>query len=138
MLARDARSLFCAALLTLAALVLLVQSRANAQDAGSEQPRILFLMPALDASTRAQLQDALYAQLSLVDAELVLRDDEDGRDAKALARAERARAVLWLDTEADGRWLLHIVDVVQERTVARRIDARGAQQGAAIRSKSVV
>jgi len=137
-LARDARSLFCAALLTLAALVLLVSGRANAQDVGAEQPRILFLMPALDASTRAQLQDALSAQLSLVDAELVLRDDEGGRDAHALAQAERARAVLWLDAEAEGRWLLHIVDVRQERTVVRRIDARGAQQSAAIEAVAVL
>jgi hypothetical protein len=138
-LARDARSLFCAALFCWVALALFAPPRALAQsDAGAPAPRVLFLMPELSAGLRTQLQDALHAQLSLVDAELVLRDDAEGREPSALAQAERARIVLWLDTSADGRWLLHIMDVGQQRSVARRIDAREPQRGAAIEAIAVL
>jgi hypothetical protein len=137
--ARDARSLFCAALFWCGALALFAPPRALGQsDAGAPAPRVLFLMPELNAGVRAQLQDALQAQLSLVDAELVLREDVDERDARALAQAERADMVLWLDANPDGRWLLHIMDVGQERAVVRRIDARDAQRGAAIEAIAVL
>jgi hypothetical protein len=139
-LGRDAWSLFCAALLVVwgGALALLVARPVSAQAASDEQARIVFLMPALDASSRAQLQDALYAQLSLVDAELVVLDDVEGRDSKELAQAERARAVLWLDTTSPDRWLLHIMDVHQERKVVRRIDAREGQRSAALEAVAVL
>jgi hypothetical protein len=123
----------------LSAFALLVSPRAHAQaDASAPAQRVLFLMPDLPASLRAQLQDALEAQLSLVDAELVLRDEPDERDERELAQAERARIVLWLEVSPDGRWLLHIMDVAQERSVARRIDAREAQRGAAIEAIAVL
>jgi hypothetical protein len=137
-LGRDATSLFCAALLALGALALLIARSVQAQAAGEEQARVVFVMPALDASTRAQLQDALYAQLSLVDAELVVLDDAEGRDPNELADAERARAVLWLDTTAGERWLLHILDVAQGRKVVRRIDAREGQRSAALDAVAVL
>jgi hypothetical protein len=111
---------------------------AAAQSSGEEQARIVFLMPAVDASTRARLQDALYAQLSLVDAEMVVLEDAEGRDPEALAQAERAVAVLWLDTTAEDRWLLHILDIAQARKVVRRIDTRDSQRGAALEAVAVL
>lgn len=137
MLGRDAWSLFCAALLASGALVASRPAHAQAV-ADDEQARIVFLMPALDASSRAQLQDALYAQLSLVDAELVLLEEAEGRDPKEVAEAEGARAVLWLDTAGEERWLLHIVDVHQGRKVVRRIDARDGQRSAALEAVAVL
>ena len=138
MLDRGAWTLVCAALLAWGALALLVARPAHAQAASDEQARIIFLTPELDASSRAQLQDALYAQLSLVDAELVVLDGAEGRDPKELAEAERARAVLWLDTTGGDRWLLHIMDVRQGRKVVRRIDAREGQRSAALEAVAVL
>lgn len=123
----------------LCAFALLATTRARGQtDASEPAPRILFLMPDLAASVRAQLKDALEAQLSLVDAELVLRDEPDDRDERELAQAEGARIVLWLEVSPDGRWLLHIMDVAQQRSVARRIDAREPQRGAALEAIAVL
>lgn len=138
MLDRDAWSLFCAALLAWSAVALVAPRPAHAQAASGGQTRIVFLMPALDASSSAQLQDALYAQLSLVDAELVVLDGAEGRDPKELAEAEGARAVLWLDTTGGDRWLLHIMDVRQGRKVVRRIDAREGQRSAALEAVAVL
>lgn len=136
-LARDAWSLFRSALVTLAVLAACSSWSEYAAAQPSEPPRVLFLMPALDESTRAQLQDALYAQLALVDGELVLREEQEGQNPRALAEAENARAVLWLDASGE-RWLLHIVDLAQERSVLRRIDARSGQQAAAIEAVAVL
>lgn len=145
---RDAASLLLRTALV-HALALSLMGRAYAQDAGEDEAqRVLFLMPELADSQRTQLQDALLAQLSLVDAELTIRDDEPGAqstpaqaradDAKARAVSEHARIVLWLDLEPDGRWLVHIMDVGQGRAVTRRIDARAAQQTAAIEAVAVL
>lgn len=109
--------------------------------------RVLFLVPDLEATVRAQLQDALAAQLSLVGAELVLRDDttagpsgsahDRANEIGARAQQEEARIALWLEVEAE-RWTLHVMDVGQGRAVSRRIDARPAQQAAAVETVAVL
>lgn len=154
MYARDARSFACLALLGVAAWCALLGPRAAAAQSGGEaRPRVLFLMPELRPDVRAQLREALLAQLALIDAELVLRDEDDpnasdgGALGERIERIERARALavasganvaVWLDAQPSGAWLVHILDVGQERMVVRRIDGRPQHQAAAVEAVAVL
>lgn len=145
MFARDARSLFCLALICAHGLPTLGADTARAQSPSEERARVLFLLPKVEASVRAQLREALEAQLSLVAAELLIEDDapqaiqaalaERIESAQALAQGERADVVLWLDP-GRGVWLLHVLDVGQDRMVVRRIDA--SNQSAAFEAIAVL
>lgn len=110
--------------------------------------RIVFLLPDLDATTLTQLNEALLAQLSLVDAELVVRQEPLSmqgapaltrtRVAQTIAEQEQAQVVIWLETEREGRWLLHVLDAAQSKVVVRPLDARDAQRPAAIEAVGVL
>jgi hypothetical protein len=110
--------------------------------------RIAFLVPALDATTRGQLREALLAQSAMLGAEIVLLDEAaDAPNAPARARAEAAREaareagaalVLWLDTSSEVAWSVHVLDMEQERAVARRIETRDTTRAASIEAVAVL
>jgi hypothetical protein len=143
--ARDSRSLCYLALICVYGLAAFAGDTALAQSATDQRARVLFLLPKLETSVRAQLREALEAQLALVDAELLIEDDTPHavrapladriESSQALAEQERADVVLWLDP-GRGVWLLHVLDVGQDRMVVRRIDA--SQQGAAFEAIAVL
>jgi len=143
--ARGARSWFCLALICAQGLATLAGDTALAQPREDERARLLFLLPKLEASVRTQLREALEAQVSLVGAELLIEDDapqavqaslaERIESSQALAGREQADVVLWL-APGRGVWLLHVLDVGQDRMVVRRIDA--SQQSAAFEAIAVL
>jgi hypothetical protein len=116
----------------------------NADDSAA----IVFVLPPLDAQSAEQLRDALLAQFALVDAQLLLRDEEAAQagapmhvrmaSAQELASEHHALAVLWLEAEPLGRWFVHVLDARHERVVVRRVDARDAQRPAAIEAVAVM
>ena len=107
---------------------------------------MLFLLPREDDAPQAELRDALLAQFALIQANLVFAPEPEGETslatrmqrAQALAAQHAAIAVFWIDTEPDGRWFLHMMDVQDERVVVRQIDASGERRTAAIEAIAVM
>ncbi len=129
----------------------LIGASAAAQPQAQPDPetrRIAFLLPALDAATRAQLREALLAQSAMLGAEIVLLEEApDAQDAPLRERVETARAAardqaaaiaLWLETSTEGAWLVHVLDMEQERAVVRRIETRDTARSAAIEAVAVL
>jgi hypothetical protein len=113
----------------------------------ARRDRVLFLLPpALAPDDREALGEALMAQFSLGKAELFLALDANGTGtlgehiASAAARAAEAQAavVCWIDAEANGRWLVHMLDPAGDRLLVRPVDASGAHTSAGIETVAVM
>jgi hypothetical protein len=129
---------------------LLAASAAAQLEATSEPAtrRIAFLLPALDAATHSQLREALLAQSAILGAEIVLLDE--AHEAQAAAQRERAEAaretardedaalVLWLETSVEGAWVVHVLDMEQDRASVRRIETRDTPRAATIEAVAVL
>ncbi|MDH5671511.1 MAG: hypothetical protein OEZ06_05130 [Myxococcales bacterium] len=110
-------------------------------------PAVLVLLPAIEPAAVRGLRDAMEAQFSLLDVSLHFELDASGAtslgarlaEAKALSdQIGGAAAVFWIDPQTDGRWLMHLMDPLEERIVVRAIelgeeaiDGSGAQAEAA-------
>ncbi len=107
---------------------------------------VVFLLPALDEQTQSELRDALLAQFALIDAELVIdgTGNPPGSLGDHMAEAQRratehdAIAVIWIDGNRDGRWLVHMMDIERERIVVRPADASGERRASAIEAVAVM
>jgi hypothetical protein len=106
---------------------------------------VLFLLPAAN-DNQVQLRDALLAQFALIDATLVFEPETAGdaslsarlAEAQSQAASHDAIAVFWLDTQASGRWFLHMMDAKDERVIVRPVDATGERRPAAIEAVAVM
>lgn len=121
--------------------------RAEHVEGPDDVERVLFFVPTeLRGPDRRALADALAAQFSLGTIEVVLADDDAPETAlgahiaamSARASEAGAFAVCWIDAEPDGRWLVHVLDPVNDRLVVRPIDAAEERRGAAIEAVAVM
>jgi hypothetical protein len=92
------------------------------------------------------LRDALTAQLSGGPVTLVFEHFTDGTaalahrmsEARALAESHHARGVFWIDTQADGDWLLYLAEPGGDRTLVRRIEVEANGDDAAVEAVAVI
>lgn len=111
----------------------------------SQPPRVLFIEPNLDAESVQGLHEAALAQFALIRAEIVFKvADSDASlagqmtRAEALAEEQHAIAVFWIEEQANGTWLLHMMDSERERVVIRAVDASDERRPAAIEAVAVM
>jgi hypothetical protein len=117
-----------------------------ADESTHERKTVLFLLPALDDQTRADLREALLAQFALIaaDVEWANADREAGAlgermaDAQQRAAEHGAIAAFWIDEQPDGRWFVHMFDIERERIVVRPIEAAGDRRASAIEAVAVM
>jgi hypothetical protein len=104
---------------------------------------VLFVMPEFSSEVQDQLRDALLAQFTLVEAHIVLQPappliTQRAQQALAAATEQHAIAAFWIEEEAEGRWLVHLMDSAQQRIVVRSVDAQAERRGAAIEAVAVM
>lgn len=105
----------------------------------------MFVDPPSDELDRS-LRDALTAQLSGGPVALVFEHFAAGAaplgrrmsEARALAEAHHARGVFWIDTQADGDWLLYLAEPGGERTLVRRVEVEANGTDAAVEAVAVI
>jgi hypothetical protein len=106
---------------------------------------VVFVDPSSDELDRS-LRDALTAQLSGGPVALVFEHFAEGSaplgrrmsEARALAASHHARGVFWIDTQADGDWLLYLAEPGGERTLVRRIEVEANGTDAAVEAVAVI
>jgi hypothetical protein len=103
----------------------------------------LFLEP--EDQAVPELREALLAQFALLPAELrferlPVTETLSTRMSHAQARAEerQAIAVVWVEPQADGRWLVYLLDARNAQFLVRQVDAGSGQREAAIEAVAVI
>jgi hypothetical protein len=118
---------------------------ARASFGASPTSSVVFVDPSSDELDRS-LRDALTAQLSGGPVTLVFEHFTQGSatlgrrmsEARALAESHHARGVFWIDTQADGDWLLYLAEPSGERTLVRRIEVEANGTDAGVEAVAVI
>jgi hypothetical protein len=123
-----------------ASLVALVALFHGARAVAAKPTRAIVFATPVSPGLEAALRDALTAQLSGSDAEVVFeRIATEGAplrtqvsEARSLASAHDAVGVFWLDSARAGDWLLYLAEPAGERVLVRRLpfDSKNLDAGA--------